>query len=337
MTYHEIITYNRKRLPRSINWWPMYFYHFTDIRNALGIIEKGWIYARHNAEKNALMNSDNASRNVIAVSSSPIKDYARLYFRPKTPTQYHNEGYKPEAIRNPDLNASCPVPVFFFLDAEKVLNMDGVQFSETTCAGAKDLKLLSGEDSFSLLPFEKIYHEGSFSPENRDDIISHRQAEVVRTDGICLKDCLKGIMCRSSAEKQTFLYLLKTQYYPKYVAYRNIIRYEPSFDIFYNNGIFVRNVDYNGALRIQFNDAAKRTYYSQKTAEIKCDVYIYYTSPDGDVKSREAVTLMLDYRCENKIEIRSCQRASDYAVIEILFDGIMMYKNSINLSSDYLL
>ena len=38
MTYREIIEAQRKRLPKSRNWWSMYFYHFTDIRNALNII-----------------------------------------------------------------------------------------------------------------------------------------------------------------------------------------------------------------------------------------------------------------------------------------------------------
>ena len=172
MTYREIIDEiidtQRKRLPKSRNWWSMYFYHFTDIRNALNIIEKGWIYARHKASEEDLMVSDNASPAVLSVSSSEIKEYARLYFRPKTPTQYHNEGYKPETVRKADINANCPVPIFFFLDAEKVLLMDGVEFSETTCAGTNDLNLLSGAENFAKLPFDKIYHEGAFSPENRD-------------------------------------------------------------------------------------------------------------------------------------------------------------------------
>ena len=103
MNYRDIIKEQMKLLPNSRIWWPKYFYHFTDIRNALEIIDKGWIYARHKATESKLMHSDNASPSVILVSSSKIKDYARLYFRPKTPTQYHNEGYKPEEIRQSDI------------------------------------------------------------------------------------------------------------------------------------------------------------------------------------------------------------------------------------------
>ena len=87
----------------------MYFYHFTNIEKALGIIEKGWIFGRHEALENNLMQTENASPSVISVSQNKIKEYARLYFRPRTPTQYHNEGYKPKHIRNKDVNANCPL------------------------------------------------------------------------------------------------------------------------------------------------------------------------------------------------------------------------------------
>ena len=334
MTYHEIIEEQRKLLPKSRNWWPRYFYHFTDIRNALSIIEKGWIYARHKAAEDDLMHSDNASRSVLLASSSEIKDYARLYFRPKTPTQYHNEGYKPESIRKPDINASCPVPVFFFLDAEKVLCMDGVKFSETTCAGTNDLNLLSGVEDYSKLPFEKIYHEGAFSAEIRDDIIRHRQAEVVRADGICIKECLKGIVCRSPAEKQMLLYLLGTQYPDKFKIYRDIIRYDPSLDMFYNNGIFIRNVQYNDTLFIRLNDAAKRRIYTNYSATVKCDVNIYYTSSNGIITGRAIANVALDYLCEEEIRIDLSPGDCDYAIVEINFDEILMYKNIVILSTD---
>lgn len=334
MTYREIIEAQRKKLPKSRNWWSMYFYHFTDIRNALSIIEKGWIYARHKATEDELMRSDNASQAVLSVSSSDIKEYARLYFRPKTPTQYHNEGYKPEVVRQSDLNANCPVPIFFFLDAEKVLLMDGVKFSETTCAGRNDLNLLSGEESFSKLPFDKIYHDQYVDNNSRDDIVKHRQAEIVRRDGICIKDSLKGIVCRTVAEKQTLLYLLKTQYPKKYEAYKGIIKYDPSLDMFYNNGIFIRSVEYNGKLSIILNDAAKRRTYSKKPATVKCSVNVYYLSSSGDITSRSVINKNLDYQNEEKIVIDLPNISSDYAITEIYFDETLMYKNRINLSED---
>ena len=335
MNYRDIIKEQMKLLPNSRIWWPKYFYHFTDIRNALEIIDKGWIYARHKATESKLMHSDNASPSVILVSSSKIKDYARLYFRPKTPTQYHNEGYKPEEIRQSDINANCPVPVFFFLDAEKVLLMDGVKFSEKTCAGYSDLDLKDGEDSYSKLPFDKIYHEGWFSPENRDDIIKHRQAEVVRQDGICITDCLKGIVCRSVAEKQTLLYLLKKQFPEKYQVYKNKIIYDPKLDLFYNNGVFIRYVTYSeDGLLIVLNDKAKRRSYSEKNALVNCVVTIFYCVEDNKILDREIVNIELDYLNQEEIQIELKNKVSDYAIVKVEFDNIVMYNYLVNLSID---
>ncbi len=334
MTYHEIIEAQRNQLPKSRNWWPMYFYHFTDIHNALSIIEKGWIYARHKVNEEDLMRSDNASQTVLSVSSSEIKEYARLYFRPKTPTQYHNEGYKPEAVRKSDINANCPVPIFFFLDSEKVLLTDGVKFSDTTCAGANDLNLLCSAENFAKLPFDKIYHEGSFLPENRDDIIRHRQAEVVRRDGICIKDCLKGIVCRTPAERQMLLYLLKTQYPDRYKKYNRIIKCDPSLDMFYNNGIFIRHVEYNGNLLITLNDSAKRMTYNSNSAMVNCDVSVYYVSSEGNIIDRSLASKILNYLTDEKIQIDLKNIVSNFAIVEVYFDTILMYKNLINLDID---
>ena len=113
LTYIEIINKQRELLPKSTKWWPAYFYHFTDIHNAIGIIDKMWIYGRKTAVESNLMKSDNASENVISLTNDYVKNYARLYFRPKTPTQFHTEGYKPSHIRNKNINALCPVPIFF--------------------------------------------------------------------------------------------------------------------------------------------------------------------------------------------------------------------------------
>lgn len=46
MKYREIISKQKLLLHDSISWWPEYFYHFTDIQNALGIFDKEWIFAR---------------------------------------------------------------------------------------------------------------------------------------------------------------------------------------------------------------------------------------------------------------------------------------------------
>jgi RNA:NAD 2'-phosphotransferase (TPT1/KptA family) len=63
MSYKEIILNNEKFAP--VRWWPHYAYHYTDIRNAVSILESGMLYSRMQAEELHVMQNDNASRQVI--------------------------------------------------------------------------------------------------------------------------------------------------------------------------------------------------------------------------------------------------------------------------------
>lgn len=339
MTYAEIIKSQMLSLPTSIKWWPKYFYHFTDIQNALGIIDKGWIYGRQEALANNFMKTDNASPSVISVSQNSITEYARLYFRPRTPTQYHNEGYKPQHIRSTEVNANCPVPVFFFLDSETVLKMDGVKFSATSCAGLHDLNLLSGVEEFEQLPFDKIYHNSYLSSDERNDIVKHRHAEVVRLNGLPIKNAIKGIVCRSVAEKQTLLYLLNAQIPKAYQTYHQIIRYAPELDLFFNNGIFIKTVEYcEGKIEITFNDSSKRYGRNNSNGkDIQFNAEIHYLDDTDNVINRVLFSTVLDY-AENKPVLLDLENQdSNVAIVEIKFDDHLMYANKLNMSTEDLL
>lgn len=338
MTYREIIEKQRSLLPPSCSWWPKYFYHFTNIENAFGIMEKGWIYGRNDAEYNNLMRTDNASPSVISVSQNKIKEYARLYFRPRTPTQYNNEGYKPEHIRS-ETNANCPVPVFFFLDSIAVLNTEGVQFSEVSCSGYRDINLMSGEKAFEQLPFEKIYHNRYFTLDERDDIITHRHAEVVRLGGLSIRDSLKGIVCRSSAEKQTMLYVLRTKYPQLYAIYRNMIRYSPELDLFFNNGVFIKDVKFDEkSVRIELNECSKR-YGAEKSngKDISFRAEIHYLDDNENIIDRAVFSAPMDYGKHSLAGLDISKRKSDVAIVEVYFDNILMYANKLNFNMEYLL
>ena len=135
----------------------------------------------------------------------------------------------------------------------------------------------------------------------------------------------------------TYVYkdsLFVVQYPDKFKIYRDIIRYDPSLDMFYNNGIFIRNVQYNDTLFIRLNDAAKRRIYTNYSATVKCDVNIYYTSSNGIITGRAIANVALDYLCEEEIRIDLSPGDCDYAIVEIYFDEILMYKNIVILSTD---
>ena len=76
-------------------WWPNCLFHCTDIRNVVRILNSGELLSRVQAKASNTLEIDIASSDVIARTALEWQDYVRLYFRPKTPTQYNNEGFRP--------------------------------------------------------------------------------------------------------------------------------------------------------------------------------------------------------------------------------------------------
>ena len=180
MTFHDIIEQNMKKC--SVKWWPNYAYHFTDVNNAVNIIKQGFLYSRTIAKEKRLMINDNASRKVIEMTSGEISDFVRFYFRPLTPTQYNNEGFKHSAIRyDKDPFANVPVPIFFFFWLEPLLKNPNTLFTGSSAAGGVTEKK-RGLEQFCSLEFENIYANGPYTseiPEVKKRETELRQAEIL--------------------------------------------------------------------------------------------------------------------------------------------------------------
>ncbi|MCD6344337.1 MAG: DUF4433 domain-containing protein [Anaerolineae bacterium] len=200
---HHIETWANRLGP--LCWWPRYVYHFTDVRNAASIIRSGHLYSRAAAEQRGLMKVDNASPEIIQRTRPEHLQYARLYFRPRTPTQYCNEGIRPIGQRK--LGAHCPIPVYFCFDALTALASDETEFSDGNM-GSQRARHSSERDFFLSIPFHLVFHNRWFTPEEHDEIIFRRNAEVLVSDSLPLDPALKFVACRSAAERQTLLHLL---------------------------------------------------------------------------------------------------------------------------------
>lgn len=134
MNFSDIIKNNCEN-HCSVSWWPKFAFHYTDVTNAVSILSEGYLYSRADATQLKKMRNDNASRQVIDMTNPNIVSMVRFYFRPLTPTQYYNEGYKHPSLRyDGDENANTPVPVFFLFDLEQLLKLENVSFSETSQA-----------------------------------------------------------------------------------------------------------------------------------------------------------------------------------------------------------
>lgn len=206
-------------------WWPLFLFHYTDIRNAARILQDDALYSRLQAEQMGKLIISSGSPDVLAGTSLNIQDCVRLYFRPKTPTQYHAEGvHSTASLTNSRFpNAHCPVPVFFLFDAASILAHPDCKFSDRGLGGS-GYQLGSTLKDLRDLPWQQIYHQGWIdwsSPESAHEIIARRNAEVIVPQQLDF-GALRYIYCRSDAEKDTLLHLLpsdlRRRYQPKIFA-----------------------------------------------------------------------------------------------------------------------
>ena len=187
----------------SQRWWPDFLFHCTDVRNVVNILRTGEMLSRTQALALQQLHVDIASPEIIANTNQTWQDYVRLYFRPKTPTQYRNEGLRP--ITQQTYHAQCPVPVYLIIDAMEVLSKVGVLFTDgNVAAGAQPTGNI---DFFKAIPFETVYHSEPFDNSIPNRIVYHRNAEVLAPEQLSVS-AIRYVCCRSQAEYETLLDLL---------------------------------------------------------------------------------------------------------------------------------
>lgn len=231
-----------------LNWWPRFVYHFTDVRNAASVLQSGNFHSRAEATRLGLMQVDNASSEIIGQTRSERLEFVRLYFRPRTPTQFRNEGIRPRGQQ--ELDAHCPVPVYFCFDAQTILSNDDTQFSDGNMASAR--VSYSGERDFFLnIPFERVFHEGAIRQgDDKTEIIFRRNAEVLVPSRLPLEPGLKYVVCRSAAERQTLLQLLPASLRQRWIPLVRVIEQ----GLFYRQWTYVEQVvTLDDAIVFRFN------------------------------------------------------------------------------------
>ncbi|HOQ10227.1 MAG TPA: DarT ssDNA thymidine ADP-ribosyltransferase family protein [Syntrophomonadaceae bacterium] len=302
---------NSPWLGPSRRWWPKFVFHFTNITNAIQILETGYLYPRSKVSPHGLMVNDNASREVIENTDPTWFDYVRLYFRPRTPTQWHNEGFIP--VQQRFQQAHCPVPIFFLFDSKNILSRNGVLFSGTSLA-RRDCQVYSDAESFRKLPFKYIYHDSSFTDIEKWLIIGARQAEVIVPDKLDLTD-LKYIWCRSEAEYNTLLYLLSPGARNKW---KNKIGAGKKGNLFYRRWVFVEKVDMNTQKVTFYFNAPQETClpFPVRVVIVELSTKSIYSWEDSSYQLPE------NYKLE--ISLRNLKFPNEYE-ITLYFDDQLMY------------
>jgi hypothetical protein len=184
--------------------WPRHLFHHAPIENAVGILSSGQLLSRNDSD--AVRPLDVAAPGVIDASPR-AHVFARLYFRPRTPTQYHIEGIRRAGECHYGDGTHVPILVMLVFSSDRVLQLPGVCFSSVNMQAG----VIEGSDEayFDHIPFDKVYHEG---PTGGDGTIKrHRCAEVLVPSPMLLEHGLRWILCRSDAERATLLHKLGDQ------------------------------------------------------------------------------------------------------------------------------
>jgi hypothetical protein len=185
--------------------WPARLFHHAPLENAIAILQAGVLRSRNDP-----LNPhprDVAAPDVINTRVD-AHNYVRLYFRPKTPTQYSIEGIRKINECPYGEGTHAPFLVMFALDARTVLSQQDVRFSDRNMQiGAA----ISGDTEayFSQIPFEKVFHEGNTGGDR--SITDARSAEVLASSPLNLRECLREIYFRSEPERDTVLHMLEAQ------------------------------------------------------------------------------------------------------------------------------
>ena len=220
-------------------------FHFTDIQNAISIFTDGKLVCRAEGK----LTTDIASSTVIGQTDQTWKNYVRLYFRPRTPTQYQNEGFRP--ITNlGSLHAHCPMPIVLLFDAEPILSDERTKFSDGNLAAANPRV---GDDANFLesIPFEKVYHDSWLNESEKRSIIYHRHAEVIVPTELDLST-LRTIACRTEAELQTLRYLLTSNNRQKLIKHVKLGR-----NLFFRRWTFVEAAELEQQnVKLRFNSSS---------------------------------------------------------------------------------
>ena len=294
----------------SRSWWPEYVFHFSALENVTSILRSGFLYSRNEVTKLALLHSDTASRSVLANTSSSYKDYVRLYFRPKTPTQYSNEGIRPHGSLKYD--AHCPVPVMLLFDSRDILTRETTKYSKGSLAGRGPRSVGTSASFFEKLPFKKIYHNSYLKESKKQEIITSRHAEVIVPNRLSL-NALKFIWCRSEAEKETLISLLDEEQRNRWI--RKIFHGQ-KYDLFFLCWSYIEEARLNkNGVQFRFNRSTKTPGPFDLSAYVK-------DHDNNETLSAEESGVMLDHTILLKFK-----RPIENYVVELRVDDHLVYRS----------
>jgi len=123
--------------------------------------------------------------------------------------------------------------------------------------------------------------------------------------------------------------LLKTRNPKVYNVYRELIRYLPQLNLFYNNGIFIKTVEYHdGIIKVKFNDCYQRYGINNSNGkDILFKADIQYLDDGKNIINHIFFSTTIDYSKNESVNLNIDNPYSEMAIVEIYFDNNLMYTN----------
>lgn len=192
------------------------FFHTTSFENFINIYKTNKLYSRNYLKNNNINFEDIANQDVVTKQRKE-HDYVRFYFRPKTPTNYRNEGIKCTKSLNKknciDLGngihkdeeynkqqSANPVVMIFNYSIAQNKNCKFKQFNKMNQELVNSIQELENWDL--------IFAEGKYEDDIRKAYEKpFRMAEFLYPDFIETKE-IKKIIFRSKCDKERAIQLL---------------------------------------------------------------------------------------------------------------------------------
>ena len=298
-------------LDRNRCFWPHWLFRSDHVENAAEILNSGRLLSRAAAERGNLIRVDSGSPHYVGQLSRRHRNLVRLYFRPRTPTQYRNEGIRPRGKIK--YEAHMPVPVYL-LFTSKLLAEQGVSFTKGRLNEAAEVG--DSVEFLKSIDFGDVYHDRAVGrlgeSERRPTILNARHSEVVVENELPL-DKLKHIVCRSAPERETLLNLLSAKARRRWLT--RIHTDEGHRRLFEKQGTFVQRADLSTV-------ASRFAFYSNIVREMRgpFDLRIKW-SLDG----RTASVRQENFTVSNRSVAYSLNRPVPRYRVRVLLDGNLAY------------
>jgi hypothetical protein len=133
---------------------------------------------------------------------------------------------------------------------EAVITQPDTRFADGDPDKMKEQKTYSTSSYFRDMPFEQIYHDSWFMPDERDEIMRCREAQVLVPDRIGLES-LQLIWMRSPAEYETLHHIMPSALWHKW---SDKITARSDYHLFNNKRPYVQEASLDAKqARLRFN------------------------------------------------------------------------------------